>query len=357
MMKILGRYIAKIVVQATLMAALIIISISFILSLMAEAKSIGSGEYGFTQSIFYVLMRMPGEVYHFSPLLLLLGSIIGLSMLSTHRELAVMRTSGYSIRQIITSVLLAAFMMIVIISLMGEWLAPALNHKAVIQKENAQHGSEAVATASGTWLHIDNNFIHLQNAVNRHHVNGVTRYQFDNERKLEAVYYAQSMVLEDNQWMLKNVVKTSFYPMRTKSQFMAELPWDLKFNARFLNASVLEPNELSLPALVRFARNLEKNGLQSSEYRFNFWQRIFQPIASLVMIFLAIPFVLGALSQASMGLRIVLGILAGFTFFILNELLGQMSIVYQLSPFFAALLPIVVFVFVGMFLSRRLIRT
>src|SRR5262249_32429356 len=152
MKKILARYIAKTLLQSTAISALIITSILFILSLMGEAKSIGSGDYTLGQSIVYVFLCMPRDLYHFSPLLILLGSITGLSVLSSSRELAVMRTSGFSVRKIMASVLVASFLMILTMSLIGESIGPELSYKAVIQKENAQHGEEAVTTAAGIWF-------------------------------------------------------------------------------------------------------------------------------------------------------------------------------------------------------------
>lgn len=355
MINILERYIAKTLVQSTAVVALIITSILFILSLLAEAKSMTTGDYGLGQAVLYVLMRLPRDIYHFSPLLMLLSSIAALSVLSSYRELAVMRASGFSIRRIITSVLIAAFLLVLAISVIGEWAGPGLSYKAVVQKENAQHGEEAMTTASGSWFHIGNNFIHVESVDDRYHMNGVTRYEFDGH-KLQSVYYAKTALYQHKEWLIRDVVKTTFYPERTKSQSFAELPFDIKFNANLLNASVLEAGEMSLPKLTKFAQYLEQNGLQSSEYRFNFWQRIFRPFASLIMIFLAIPFVLGALHTASMGWRIVVGILAGFAFFILNELLGQLSVVYQIPPFLAALLPLLVFAGMGVWLARKLIR-
>jgi len=355
MIKILERYIAKTILQAIAVAGFIIVSILFILSLMAEAKSVGVGDYGFLQSVIYVLLRLPSELYHFLPLLTLIGCIVGLSILSSHRELAVMRTAGFSVNRIIFSVLSASLLLILVISVMGEWIGPSLSYKAIMRKENAQHGSEAVTTTAGTWLHIDNNFIHVKSIVDKYYVNGVTRYQFDRNHKLQAVYYANTLVMQNREWLLKDVVKTTFYPDRTKSETYATLPFDLRFNTNLLNAGVLQPSELSLPKLAKFSRYLEQNGLQSSGYRFNFWQRLFQPFASLVMILLAIPFVLSAFNTASMGWRIVMGILTGFAFFMLNELLGQLSIVYQISPFIAALLPPLVFAVLGVGLLRRLI--
>lgn len=356
MIKILERYIAKTIIFATGIAALILISILFLLSLMGEAKSIGEGDYGFGQTVLYVLLRLPNDLYHFSPLFILLGSIIGLSMLASYRELAVMRSSGFSIRKIIGSVLSAALLLILLISLVGEYIGPGLSYKAFIHKENAKNAGQAVVTAAGTWIHIDNNFIHVQRMMGRERLYGVTRYQFDDQHHLQVAYYAKVLVFEDKRWLMKDGVKTTFYNERTKSQSFAEAPWDLKLNPNLLNIGLVDANEMSLSKLAKFSRYLEQNGLQASEYKFNFWQRIFQPIASIVMIFLAIPFVLGALSHSTMGWRIVIGILAGFAFFILNAMLGQLCVVYQIPPLFAALLPPLLFAIFGFLLSKQMIR-
>lgn len=356
MFKILERYIGKTVLGATGLAALIITSLLLILSLLTEAKSVGEGDYGFVESLVYALMCLPNEIYQFSPLLILLGSIIALSILSSHRELAVMRASGFSILHIMGSVLFAAFSLIIVISVLGEYVGPALNYKAVIRKENAQNAGQAVVTSRGTWFHLDNNFIHVDSVVDRRLLNGITRYEFDNDHHLKSATFAKSMIFQDHQWLMRDVVQTRFYEERTQSQAFAEMPFDLPINTNLLKVGLIDPNEMSLPRLGKFSQYLEENGLQSSEYRYNFWQRIFQPLASLVMIFLAIPFVLGAMRNSSMGWRIIMGILTGFAFFVLNAMLGQLCIVYQLPPIFAALIPPLLFALIGIALSKRLIR-
>lgn len=356
MFKILERYIAKTTIVATAVVTVVITSVLFLMLLLGEIKSIGSGDYGITQAIFYVILRMPNEIYKFSPLLLLLGSIVGLSILSSHRELAVMRTSGFSIRRIIYSVLTAALFMIAVVSFMGEWAAPHLSYKAEVHKENAKNAGEAVVTASGVWLHVGDNFIHIQQVVDRRLFEGVTRYEFDDKHRLQVAYYAKKLSFQNNQWTMHDVVKTSFYNERTKSQALPQAEWNLKFNPNLLTVGLVEPNEMTLPKLAKFARYLKQNGLQASEYQYEFWQRIFQPLVSLVMIFLAIPFVLGTLSAATMGWRIVVGIMVGFAFFIINALLGELCIVYQLPAVFAASLPLVLFALFGILLAKSLIR-
>lgn len=355
MFKILERYIAKMITAATGLAILIVVGVLTLILLLGQLKNLGEGDYGLLSVILYVLLRLPSELYQFSPLLVLLGSIVGLSVLSSHRELAVMRTAGFSIKQIIKSVLFVAFLIIITISLIGESIGPSLSYRAEVAKENARNAGQAVVTAAGLWFHIDNNFIHVEHVVSRQLLEGVTRYQFDDKRRLTAAYYANSMVYQDRQWQMFDVVKTTFYDERTKSIALKNIEWDLPFNSNLLSMGLVEPSEMSLPKLVKLTRYLEQNGQQAREYKFNFWKRVFQPLASLVMVFLAIPFVLGALSTATMGWRILAGILVGFTFFILNAMLGEISVVFQLSPMLAALLPPLIFVIIGIILAKRMI--
>lgn len=356
MTTILQRYIARVIFAATGLASVIILGILALVIILRELKNLGEGDYGIGQAVLYVIFRLPNELYQFSPMLILLGTIIGLSVLSNHKELAVMRTAGFSMRRIMASVLSAALLLILTISVVGEWIGPELSYKAEVRKENAQNAGQAVVTAAGVWFHVDDNFIHVQRVVGRQLLEGVTRYQFDDKHRLQAAYYAKSMSYQNKQWQMHNVVKTTFYDERTKSQSFPHAAWDLKFNPTLLNVSLVEPNEMSLSKLSKLANYLEQNGLQSSEYRFDFWKRIFQPLASLVMVFLAIPFVLGTFSTSTLGRRILIGILVGFAFFILNAILAQLCIVFQLPAMLAAVLPAILFGMVGVYLSNRLIR-
>ncbi len=357
MLKILERYIAKSVVTATLLTAVVICGILFIMSLLGELKNLGVGDYGLGGAVVYVIMRLPNEIYQFSPMLILLGSIIGLSLLSTHRELAVMRASGFSMRQIISSVFVAALMMIVCISLFGELTGPALSRRADMHKENLQNAGQAVVTTAGVWMHVENNFIHVTHVVGKELLEGVTRYQFDIDHRMLASYYAKTMTNEEGVWVMHDAVKTTFHANRTFSEAHADMPLGLTFNNHLLSAGMIESSEMSLPKLISFARYLEENGLQSSQYRFEFWGRVLTPLASLVMIFLAIPFVLGGFRQAALGWRLMVGVLVGFAFFIMNALLGQLCIVYQVPPLMAALIPIVIFAIAGIFMAKNVLTT
>jgi lipopolysaccharide export system permease protein len=342
--------------MATLLIALIFTNLVFFLALLTELKNVGEGDYDILQVMLHVLLRLPNELYPFSPLFMLLGSIVGLSILSSHKELALMRASGFSIRQILFSVLGAAFFLIVMITFLGEWLGPKLSYIAEIKKENAKNAGQAVVIASGVWFHVNNNFIHVNHVVDRQRLEGVTRYQFNSNHQLQAVYFAEQLSLQNHQWLMNHAVKTSFYHDRIKSEFLQKTSWNITFNPNLLNIGFLDPQEMSLSKLHNFIHYLRQNGLHSSEYEYEFWQRMFRPFASLIMIFLAIPFVLGILSTSTLGWRMMIGLLTGFAFFISNALLGQLCIVFQIPAIYAALLPLLGFAIVGMVLCKKLIR-
>lgn len=355
MIKILERYIAKTLAISTGMTALVLMSVVFIMTFLAELKDMGQGDYGFMQALAYVFMRLPNDIYQYSSILLLLGSIVGLNILSTHRELIVMRAAGFSTHRIVRSVLMAAFAMVMSVSLLGEFIGPHLSAKAEIRKENAQNAGQAVITSAGVWFHVDNNFIHVDHILDRQKMQGITRYEFDHQHRLLASYYAKSMEDESNTWVMRDVVVTRFSQNRTQSALVDRLPLNLVLNTNLFTKGLLDANEMSLPRLTKFAKYLEQNGLQASEYRFGFWTRVLMPLSTLVMIFLAIPVVLSGMGPSQLSSRVLMGVLVGFSFFILNALLGQICIVFQVPPLTAALLPLVIFASLGVYLTRRLL--
>ena len=346
MVTILQRYIAKTVILTTLLVVLVMLGLAYFISFLGELHYIGVGNYGVAQAALHALLELPFNLYQFFPMLVLIGGLMGLGTLASHQELLVMRTSGVSYKGIVGAVLAAAIVLIIFSLLIGELLAPRAHYLADQHKSIAESKGQAVVTASGVWLHEKNNFFHIDRVVKLHHLEGVTRYEFAGHQLL-ATYYAKAMDYTNKEWKLHDVVKTIFVQGGTRSQRVAETKWDLGLNPNLLNIGLIEPDEMPLTVLISYTRHLVKNGLQSAEFQFNLWKRIFRPLTILVMLLLAIPFVFAAPRSVTMGLRIVLGIVVGFVFYIFNALLGQICVVFQLSPLIAALIPTLVFALGG----------
>lgn len=353
---ILEKYIAKFIFMATGLTALILAVVLLLVDLLGELKNVGEGDYGLSQALLFVLMRLPAELYQFTPILVLLGCMMGLSTLSASREIAVMRSSGFSIKQIMKSVLMAAIVLLVALCFFGEYVAPKWSYTAEVHRGYAKNAGQAVITSAGVWFHVDDNFIHIENVVDKTLLEKVSRYQFDDRHRLRAAYFAKKLILKNEKWVMYDAVKTTFYADRAKSETLENGPFGLNFNANLLGMGLVDASEMSLTKLHRYTQFLEQNGLQANTYQYEFWQRVLQPLASIIMVFLALPFVLSTFNNTSLGWRMLIAILVGFAFFILKACLGQLSVVYQIPPFLAAAFPLLLFSVFAVVLTRKLVR-
>ena len=345
-MTLLQRYIFKIVTLATVMVVVAMLGLTFVIGLLTELRDVGSQDYGFLQAVIHVVLELPHTLYEFFPMLMLLGGVIGLGILSSNQELVVMRASGFSSFKIMKASILAAVLLILVATVVGEVLAPKGFYMAESRKESEQNGGQSVATAKGVWVHEGNNFIHIQRVVGLHHLEGVTRYEFNARHELLASYYVKAMDMENGNWLLHDVSLTRFLPNQTRSQQLPVARWNLVLNPNLLTVGVMDPAEMPLGQLHRYAERLSRNGLRAANFDWEFWKRIFQPLNSLLMLLLAIPFVLRTSRTTTMGVRVLFGAGVGFVFYSLNAFLGQFSVVFQVQPLWAALVPTGLFVIV-----------
>lgn len=352
-MKILDRYLATNIISATLVVLLTLIGLAIFISLVREIRDIGTGSYGVLSSLEYVLFDLPQEVYNFFPVAALLGVLLGLGVLANHSELIVMRASGVSLAHISWAVIKAAIFLLIFATIIGEWLGPLAEHSAESRKELLTSSGQALKTGGGTWIRDGQNFLYIHTVYNSKHLEGVSRYEFDQQRNLITASYAKTGDYENGAWLMHDVVSSHITPTHVTSEKIPAISWHLTVNPSLLRISAVDPDEMSLLQLHAYIRYLNGNNLNSSSYALAFWQRILQPLATLVMVWLAIPFIFGSLRSMSIGLRIIIGSTVGFCFYILNQFFGPFSIVYQWPPFLAALLPTLLFALAAFLLQRR----
>jgi lipopolysaccharide export system permease protein len=354
-MKIINNYIAKQVIIMIAVVAVALLGLDFFFNLVHELKVVGKGQYTLGRILAYLGLTMPSRLYTMFPWAALIGTLISLGALANHSELVVMRTSGISILKITKSVLRAALFLIVVVMILGEVVAPVTERLAHSKKTLYLSGGQSIQTAYGLWVKQEREFIHIQMVRSNGELLGVTRYLFDDDRRLKEAFFAKSATPVGKEWQLNQISGTRFLGNKT-SVFQEEstrVPYLL--DAEVLETAMIKhPERLSFPALWRAIEYRVKNKLNTQNYELAFWTKAFQPLVILMMIFLAVPFVFGPLRSKSMGSKVVVGILTAFSFHTLNHLFSPLAIVYQLPPLLAVLLPIILFSGVGIWLLRRI---
>ena len=344
----LSFYISRTICSAILLVLIVFLGLILFVNLISEVEQIGQGSYHFIDAISYVLLNLPLVVYQIFPTTVLIGVLLGLGTLASHSELVIIRASGMSLRRIAAIVLMATLFIIIIVTIIGEIIAPSLARYADNMKNLEQNNGQLISTVSGVWLREQDAFFHILTIPSAHQVYGVTRFQFSKEHRLVSASQATSGTFENNRWVFKNV-RTSIIGAHTVKQKKAAVAiWPLRFNLHQFTA--LDPTILSLNELQKQIKYGRMSGTNTSRYQLTYWKRVAQPITTLIMVLVAIPFIFGPLRTVTIGLRLLAGITTGLVFFILNQFVTSFGMAYQLSPILAALSVPSVFLIFALFL-------
>lgn len=353
-MKLLDRYIAKAVLSAIGLVTLMLAGLQIFILLVNQLDDLGRGDFGLLQAAFFVLLQMPYQVYLFFPLACLLGSLVGLGILANHRELIVMRAAGVSIARITLAVLKAALIVIVVATLTGETVVPYMAHIANDQKMQTLSGGQALRTARGVWLRHKNDFITAGAILADDSLENVFQFRFDDQHTMRMARHIAHLVYDNNQWQATDIEETLITDNGTQTRKIDTMLWDVNVKPAILGASTNDPDEMSLYQLRQYVRAQKKSHQSALSYQIAYWQRLFQPVTTVVMMLLAIPFIFGPLRSSTMGSKLLAGATVGFGFHIINRFFGPLSQVMQWSPIWAAIAPAFLFAILGVFLMRRM---
>ena len=106
-----------------------------------------------------------------------------------------------------------------------------------------------------------------------------------------------------------------------------------------MSLTVVKQENLIVIELYRFVNYLESNGLDSDLYSTAFQSRIASIFALPIMCLLALPFSLGFLRTRGTGYRILLGVIIGLIYFLIENTLIESSQVYNINPILVGWLP------------------
>jgi len=352
-MKILDIYIGRIIASTTFLTLAVFVSLSGIIKFVEEMKSVGKGSYDLSHAALYVLYFIPRDVEMFFPMAALIGGLIGIGMLASNSELVVMQASGLSRLDIIKSVMKSATVLIIISMVVGEWLAPVGEASSRQVKAQAISGGSLISSSAGTWAKDGDYFVHINEVEDTGSLKGIQIYRFNEQLKLASWLSAETATYQANAWHLNNVTDTQIKQEQIISEQVKTKQWTSSLTPDKLGVVTVKPESLSVTDLVEYLDYLKENEQDSSRYQLAFWRKVVQPITLAVMLLVALSFIFGPLRSVSMGARVMMGVATGILFFITNQVLGSLSLVYQLPAMFGALMPSILFTGIALFFIRK----
>jgi len=349
---LLDGYIRRSVLAAILAVLGIIVSLALLFAFIDELSDV-EGNYGLLDAAWYVLLTAPRRLYEMLPMAALIGCLIGLGSLASHSELTIMRAAGVPVGRIVWAVIKPMLVLMLATVLLGEYIVPLSETQAQTSRALAQNGGTALGAKRGLWHRQGQEFIHINAAQTDAVLYGVTRYQFDNERRLLSASFAKSARHENGQWRLFDVVTTHFAAKATQVEQKKSQDWPIKLAPELLGTLLIDPEMLPLAGLWRYIHYLGEQGLNNDRYWLAFWSKLLQPLVTAALLLLAISFIFGPLRSVTLGQRVFSGTLVGFVFKIVQDLLGPASLVFGFPPLLAVLIPCAICMLAGILLLRR----
>ncbi|NOQ64099.1 MAG: LPS export ABC transporter permease LptG [Methyloprofundus sp.] len=339
-MKVLDRYVVKEVLKGTLIALLMLYALFNLFTLKDELKFRGVGDYDLTQILFYIGLMAPRYIYELMPSAALLGSLFILGGMANNRELVAMRVSGVSLFGILRSVMIAGLILVVFSFGIGEFVAPDAEKKAKVLRSVAKTQRPMTRMKKGLWLRDGKQFIYVRDIYTEGDIANIYMYELDDNRHLQKMLKAKrGHYIDQQQWQLEKVKISEFENNRVETQRKKEMTWSSVIDPDLVGVVTVKPENLSLNDLSNYITFLQENKQDVAKYELAFWARLINPFITLVMLLVSAPFVIGVGRGISLGPRMMIGILIGMGFNIIDNAVGQMGVVYGLNPLFVALLP------------------
>lgn len=340
---IVNRYIQRNIYLGTAGALLLLVSLALFFSFVHELAHLGEGRYDIWQIFKFLALSVPGRIVEFLPLAALLGSMLSLGALANNSELIAMQASGITLPRMLGAVLQAALVMALMSFLLADWVVPDSEIGARKIRNLKNQESATLDTAQGLWLKDESKIVRVRELLPNGHARDIEIYQLDDQGKLLALIRAQRAQPLEGGWELHQVSQTLITGEGASSEQFERLVYPGSLSHELLQVLLVEPRQMSSRNLYSYLQFLDENRLEANVERLVFWQKLFSPLTIIIMCLLSFPFVTGSQRHSNTGQRLLIGILLGLSFVVVDRLLTQVGIQFRFNAFAVALAPNLMF--------------
>ncbi len=356
MFALIDRLIARHILYSTLLVLNVLVALAVFFVMIDGLKDYGRAGFGLVELIKYVVLKQPQQVYDLSPIAALIGAMMGLSTLALNSELTALRAAGISVARIVGATMKIGFVFIVVIFLLGEYVVPVSENLAQLGRAKALETS-LQKKSSGIWLRSGMSFVNIGEVLPDLSLLRLNVYYFDSHSRLRMQTSARHAWHDGDRWWLEDVSESVIVGKESvQTRRVPKEDWLSEVTREVGSVFAVQPDSLSIQKLHYYIGHLQQNNQDTRNFRLEFWKKIFMPLATLVMMLLATSFVFRQIRSGGMSSRVFIGIMLGLLFVIVDQSFGYFGLLYALPPVAGALLPIVMFFALALFLLYRAAR-
>ncbi len=300
------------------------------------------------QALLYVTLSLPQHLYELLPITVLIGTIFVMARLAQNSEFTIMRTSGLGPGRALGTLLLLGSAFVVLTFAIGDYIAPASDRAA--QLVGARHVGQLSTGATGAWLKErqggHSRAINVRALGTDGGMRDIRVFEFDAQGRVLSTLVAEQgeFAPAGGAWLLRQVRRSVFEhadsdQARVVRTAEPQLLWPTGISAGMVSAAVLKPDKMPTIELFGYIRHLQANGQAAQRYEIEFWRKVFYPLSCLVMVVLSLPFAYLHFRSGGIAGHVFGGVMAGISFFLLNNVFGFAGNLQNWSPWLTAAAP------------------
>ena len=337
----LSRYVIKLFLSRFLLILILLITVLQMLDMLNQSEKIMEAENASRSSLFlYIQLRAPELASQFIPFAVLLAALFTLGSLSQSSEVTIMRAAGLSSVQIMSPIIAATLLISIGHGLFNDWVTVNASRQLFTWRATDYRVPIAPIPQGKTniLLNDGNRVIEIGEATRTNRLtilDNVTIYERDEKGDLvthiEADYAQQS---DGTDWTLIGVRRFSLERHELTTSLQERWAFDIPLQPVF--AQLDRPDHARIGALIDSINTLEESGMETFSLRSNLYHRFAIAASSLIMPLIASFVAFGSPRGGARVGRIVIGMAAGFSFFVMDNYMSAMGAMGVMPPLFAA---------------------
>lgn len=328
-MRLLDRHILRSILALTGIVALGLVAIYTVATFFVEFSESGGAGLGLLRRLEYTLLLVPSSLNILMPLIALIGALMGLGTLARHGELTAMRAAGVSVPRMAVPVLWVGVLLGSASFIFGDWLGPAGEQKA------RSIGAPNLAATHSIWLRDAGSVIEIGQLEAEDRIGQIDIFALNTAGQLQQELAATAGVYADGHWLLSDVHRTQYGSSGVTVSNEPSATWSGNVTPSVLRLFILQENSISVHGLWRLIDYMNSNHLDARKYTTLLWRKLVEPFSVIAMALFALPFVSGRPRDINAGQRLLVGVLVGIVYYVVNKVSVSVGDLYGLA--FAAL--------------------
>ncbi|MGI9421539.1 MAG: LPS export ABC transporter permease LptG [Geminicoccaceae bacterium] len=349
----LSTYIAKHTptgVMIALLALGVIAVVIDLIELLRRASSRPDATFGVVFTMAW--LHLPFFLQQLLPFSVLFGVMFSFQRLTRSHELVAARAIGVSVWQFLTPALAVALALgALTIAVFNPIGAVLVSKYEAMERVYFSHRASMVAVSQGgLWLrqpHDDGGELLLharQMQRNPPTLMAVTVFFYDRDRHFTARADAAAARLEPGAWVMQEPL---YSDPEGDGQILPSLNIPTDLTPDRIKESFEAPETTSFWDLPDFIEKLEAVGFSATEHRL-YWHRLLAlPFLLAAMLLIGVSFSLRLVRQGGTGILVAGGLITGFAFYILSDVIFALGLSSRLPPAMAAWTPAGIAILLG----------